>query len=114
MRSIWIFILISIIVNIVGTIGKTKQKKKSIPASLKKIDKDHKNMMPEVKDNYSIISQNVDYGEEKSSSYDDGLTFPMAIETEEETKEEFDVKLSELQHTIVMTEILAKPLALRK
>ena len=113
MKSIWIFILISIIANIIGAQGKAK-KKKTIASPVKNANFNNidKNTITEAKDNYNTTSQGIGY-EEESFLYKAEEEAPMQVEAVVYTEEIFDIGLSELQHAIVVAEILNKPLALR-
>lgn len=136
MKSLWILILISIVTNIIGSIGKANQKKKPITSSAKKVnqtDYNYKNWntKPKKSKNYidsleyesASIKQSVDCNQKNSvPSFIAEEAAPIQKESVKSEQDEciseeedfFDIGLSELQNAIVMTEILNKPLALRK
>ena len=119
MENIWIFILIAVVANVIGSQSKAKQKKRQILSSAKTVkeaDYNYKNqiMMPEIKDDYRTTRRDIDFMEQKSflNKTEEVVFRPKEVIVEAE--EVFDLGLSELQHAIVMAEILNKPLALRK
>lgn len=136
LKTIWIFILVSIVANIIGTVGKANQKKKPITSSPKKVKQTGYNFRDqgarlETDESYindlgyktSSVKQNADsrparsftsYNAEEAASV---RNEPVGQQQDEHILEEesfFNIGLSEFQHAMVMTEILNKPLALRK
>lgn len=117
--------MISIIANIIGTIGKANQKKKPMPSSAKKTkNADHKdrNMAPEANLQYSsgfeydnrTVLQGASWDDNRSNSYRAAEENPIENESLGGLEETYDAGLSELQHAIIMSEVLDKPLALRR
>lgn len=119
--------MISIIANIIGSIGKANQKKKPMPSSAKKTKNTdysyrNQNMAPEANQNYNssleydngAILQDTSYND--NGSYSNTILEERTIQNEplNEIEETYDIGLSELQHAIVMSEVLDKPLALRR
>ena len=107
--------------------SKANQKKKPIPTSAKKAkstDYSHRNqsMIPEANQKYSSsfeydnrpVLQDAICDDTGSNSYKIAEERPIRNEPISEIEETYDIELSELQHAIVMSEVLDKPLALRK